>query len=412
MSSAVDGISMARNIVLYPWFKFFQSLVFWQAVWFLYFQKELSASEAILLYAVYDIATTALEVPSGYMSDRLGRRPTLIMSAAAGCIGTSLLVLGDSFEAFALGQIFVGASAAFASGTDSALLYESLAADKREDEIEAQELRAWRFSFVGLAISAVLGGVMALSSYTLPFLGAALAYLVAVLIAFALTEPSRAGEAADSQGSLRAHFNSLRETLQEPVLMWIFILSVLMYGFSHIPFVFGQPFILEAMNGIGLEGETPLASGLVSALMMVLSLGTSLFALRLRQWLGLPQILLLAFFLQIALVGVLALTNSVVAIVFLLFRMVPNSISQPFILARIQPLLSDENRATYLSLQGFVGRLAFAATLILASLSTVGDAPMPYDDIQQIATWFVAGGIVCVIVLALMTRRIAIDNQN
>ena len=55
----------ARNIAIYPWFRFCQNLIFWQAVWFLYFQAELSATEAILLYAIYDVGTTALEVPSG-----------------------------------------------------------------------------------------------------------------------------------------------------------------------------------------------------------------------------------------------------------------------------------------------------------------------------------------------------------
>ena len=69
-----------RNIMLYPWFRFAQGLLFWHGVWFLYFQNTLSAADAILLYVVYDIATTALEVPSGYMSDRWGRLITLIAS--------------------------------------------------------------------------------------------------------------------------------------------------------------------------------------------------------------------------------------------------------------------------------------------------------------------------------------------
>ncbi|MGI9356810.1 MAG: hypothetical protein ACR2PF_16830 [Rhizobiaceae bacterium] len=88
---------MAKNVGLYPWFKFFQNLVSWQAVWFLYFQCELSASEAILLYAVYDVATTVLKVPSGYLSDRLGRRITLIAAAIAGFAGA-----GSSRSAAAL----------------------------------------------------------------------------------------------------------------------------------------------------------------------------------------------------------------------------------------------------------------------------------------------------------------------
>ncbi|MBM7068704.1 hypothetical protein [Actibacterium sp. 188UL27-1] len=44
--------------------------------------------------AIYDVATTVLEVPSGYMSDRLGRRMTLIASAAFGVAGAVLLGVG------------------------------------------------------------------------------------------------------------------------------------------------------------------------------------------------------------------------------------------------------------------------------------------------------------------------------
>ena len=113
---------LARNIRLYRWFRFFQSLIFWQAVWFLYFQSPLSAAQAVLLYAVYDVATTALEVPSGYMSDRLGRRATLIASGVTGAAGAALLATGDSFLLLAAAQVLIGAAMAFASGTDSALL--------------------------------------------------------------------------------------------------------------------------------------------------------------------------------------------------------------------------------------------------------------------------------------------------
>ena len=95
---------MARNIRLYRWFRFFQGLIFWQAVWFLYFQTTLSAAEAVLLYAVFDVATTALEVPSGWMSDRLGRRVTLIASGLAGVGGAALLATGDGFLPFCLAR--------------------------------------------------------------------------------------------------------------------------------------------------------------------------------------------------------------------------------------------------------------------------------------------------------------------
>ncbi|MEO1457975.1 MAG: MFS transporter [Pseudomonadota bacterium] len=408
MHVQAPSADMAKNVALYPWFKAAQNLIFWQAVWFLYFQNELSAGEAILLYAIYDVGTTALEVPSGYMSDRLGRRFTLIAASVASLGGAALLAVGDSFAVFALAQVLLGAGAAFASGTDSALLYESLAVDGRKGEIEREELRAWRFTFVALAISAVLGGAMALWAAALPFAAAAVVMAVMTFLAFRFREPPRAPGAAGG-GQARIQLAALGQAFREPVLLWLFWLSVLMYTFSHIPFVFGQPFILEALRGTGLEAEAPLVSGSVSSTMMVLSVGASLLALGLRRRLGLSRLLLLAFAMQIGLIGALALSNDAIAIALLFLRMVPDALSRPFILARIQPLLSDVSRATYMSLQSFAGRLLFAATLVLASGTTSDDAPMPYDEIQGILVGYVLVGLLCLGVLALMARRHEID---
>lgn len=54
MPSPRPDTDMARNIWFYPWFRFVQNLVFWQAVWFLFFQDKLSAGAAILIYVLYD----------------------------------------------------------------------------------------------------------------------------------------------------------------------------------------------------------------------------------------------------------------------------------------------------------------------------------------------------------------------
>ena len=103
---------MQRNIKLYPWFQACRSLLFWQAIWFLYFQQKLSASEAILLAAIFDIASATLEVPSGYLSDRVGRRLTLMLAMLASCAGCFLIAYSQDFFIFAIGQILLGAGVA------------------------------------------------------------------------------------------------------------------------------------------------------------------------------------------------------------------------------------------------------------------------------------------------------------
>lgn len=401
---------MAGNLRRYPWFKFCQNLVFWQAIWFLYFQSELSAAQAVLLYAVYDVATTALEVPSGYMSDRLGRRKTLVSASIAGALGATLIALGDGFPVFALAQICLGAAAALASGTDNALLYESLVAEERGDEVEAFETRAWQFTLSGLALSAVTGGVLATVSYPLAFAAGAVVQVVCLVIAAGFVEPPHSRPTVP-QSAITEQWGLFREAMRLPVLVWLFALSVLMYGFSHLPFVFGQPFIAQALIGAGIAVEAPLVSGVVTALMMGVSALAVIYAVRVRERMGLSRLLLLAFGIQVGLVITLALTPSLLAIGVLLLRMVPNSLSRPFMIARMQPLLNDAGRATFLSIQSFAGRLLFAASLLFASVAVAERAEMTHAEIQLTLGWYALAGVICFAVLALTAGRAALNRE-
>lgn len=391
---------MRRNILLYPWFKFVAQLNFWQATWFLYFENQLSAAEAILLYVVVDLTTTVLEVPSGYMSDRLGRRKTLLAAAISYVIATGLLMVGAGFAQFALANVFLGAAWAFASGTDSSLLFESLKAEGRENEVEAMELKAWRFSFAALALSALTGGALALYDDILPYVATAIAALGLLAVTAFLREPP-----ASPQASHRESLRAIGASLGQPTLLWLLGLSLATYALSHIPFVFGQPFIREAMTTAGYGAETPLISGTVTFLMMAISLAVSLVARPLRKALGLPGILVLAFGMQVALTAALAISNSLFVMALLLLRMVPDSLSDAFMLARAQPLLPDTIRATYLSLQSFAGRIVFSATLSLAALYTPADGALAYADLQVILTSFTVLGVLVLAALIATARK-------
>jgi hypothetical protein len=220
-----------------------------------------------------------------------------------------------------------------------------------------------------------------------------------------MAEPPQTRDEADS---LHAQVATLKAAMVHPVLAWLFVLTVLMYGFSHLPFVFGQPFILSALEGWGLAAEAPLVSGAVTSAMMLVSVLASLAAPGLRRVLGLPLLLLCAFGLQIALVGALAVSTSALVIGVLLLRIVPDSLAYPFIIARIQPLLESRTRATYLSLKSLAGKMVFAVTLMFAASTAQDVGLLPTDDLQRILGVYAVGGILCLALLAMLARRIQI----
>lgn len=72
--------SAERNLKLYPWYAALLHAHFWFPVFFLYFNSKFSLAEVLRLEAIYYAAIVLFEVPSGYFSDVVGRRATLLIA--------------------------------------------------------------------------------------------------------------------------------------------------------------------------------------------------------------------------------------------------------------------------------------------------------------------------------------------
>ena len=99
-----DKNDLKRTVRLYPWYVFFRDCYFWGPAFFLYFSSALPLSQVLWLEAIYYVSVALLEVPSGYVSDRFGRRPTLLFSTACLTSAYLLFFVGNDFSTFALAQ--------------------------------------------------------------------------------------------------------------------------------------------------------------------------------------------------------------------------------------------------------------------------------------------------------------------
>lgn len=386
---------MERNLRLYPWYQAARNLLFWQAIWFLYFEQVLTAEEAILLAATYDLGSVLLEVPSGYFSDRFGRRITLLISTIAAVASYLLFFSGSTFAIFVIAQLLWSITSAFNSGTDSALLYDSLQTLGRQKETAAAEAKAWRYSYVALAVSAALGGIIATVSgphgYALTYLVTALAGTATLVIAYLFSDPPQT-DTQDRAAAPMAQFATIVTRLQDPVLRWMFVFMVSMYILSHVPFVFVQPYLRELLSDFGLQHETPAVAGLIVALMMAISAVLGWFVLSLRDHFGTKALFGIALVLQTGLIGVMAWVVHPLIIGFILLRMVPGALTRPFFLEAIQPRLESGYRATYLSMQSLVARLVFSATLFGVAAAVAGTETLDRTGLTQVLPWFMVAG--------------------
>jgi MFS family permease len=193
VSRTDSSAGLRRNPALLCAYRGLQLALFPMAIITLFMKHDvgLSMTEIMLLQAFFGFVTAAFEFPSGYLADRIGYRRTMIASSLLAIVGWCAYSAASSFWTIAGAEVLLGVSLALASGTDSALLYESLLETDRETAFAT-----WygRFQFFGQAAegsAALLAGVLYAFWPRLPLVMQVGVWVVALFVALSLTEPAR-----------------------------------------------------------------------------------------------------------------------------------------------------------------------------------------------------------------------------
>ncbi len=356
------GAPAERNLRLYPWLHAGSNALFWLPTFVLYFSSLLAPADVLRLEALYYCAVVALEVPSGYLSDRLGRRPTLIVATCAAVAGNLAFAGASSFALLALGQGLFAVGRAFQSGTDTALLFDSLHAVGRPEELASREAAAHRVGYGTLAVSALAGGLLGALDLRLGYLLSALGGLVAVAAAVGSVEPP----ATEPAHGVRAQAHQVLRLLGDPVLRWTLGGTIGFVVIVHVPYELLQPWLLEVL-GDRPFATTTATSGVVTFVTFGIGAVAAGFAPRLLAGLGPARALLVCWALITGVLSAMALGPWAWLVPVIALRSVPVSLSRVVLTAVAQPRVPTRVRATWFSVESLLGRLGFAAVLALGA---------------------------------------------
>ena len=402
-----EQAALERNLRLYPWHQLSSQTLFWGPIFFLYFSERFPVDEVLRLGAIYYVSVVVLEVPSGWFSDRVSRVATLrIANATMACSQLLFVFGGERYEAFVAAQMLLALGYAFRSGTDTSFHFDTLFSLQRPDEFGEREAWIHRNTYLAIAASALAGGALGLLDLRLAYLAQAIACGFALLICLLLREPPRR-EQGYAPASFWRQLASCIGYARQPFLAWIFAYVVLMTTTAHIPWEFAQPYVaLVFGEAIDAVERTPLATGVLHAMIAVAGALAAAHSIRLRDRLGVSGALLGVTGVQTLLIVAMAVTLHPAVAVLLVIRSVQPAVSDVIVSASIVPQIPQAQRATYQSLHSFAGRLGFAGVLYL--LSNIGE-PGAIGDARNVEAMLRAAALLTAAgVLALVTTARAV----
>ena len=341
----------------------------WLPVFFLYFSDHLSLSEVLRLEALYYVAVVLLEVPSGYISDRWGRKVTLVFASSAFVISYLTFIISREFAVFAIAQLALATGMAFRSGTDSAFLFDSLKCLAREEEYGSEEARVQRQALSASAVAVILGGFSAAFDLSYAYWISLFAAAGSLIMSLRFIEPDLKRDPRAPAGFGHQLMLCLRR-LKDHHLAWLFSFFVVTYILAHVPYEFYQPYLrlLELADMLPMV-NAPEASGLLFGVTMLLGAWVAGRSMDWQHRFGLNTVLLSAVLMQLLVIAVLGLWLHPLVVVVLFLRNTPMALVHAPMYAAIAPRVQSGQRATYLSLQSLAGRLGFSISLFLGSLT-------------------------------------------
>jgi MFS family permease len=324
----------------------------------------MSLSDIMVLQAIFGATTVLLEFPSGYVADRLGYRSALITGAAFWLLGWIAYAMGTTFAAMVVAEVILGIGLAFTSGADSALLFVSLNADGHATHYGSWEGRVRAGAQVSEAVSSAIGGWLYTIAPRLPFwsqLPVALAGLGTVMA----TSEVAAARRRERIAHLARAWHIIRHALVRHLrLRSAMALSVALGISTYIAVWLIQP--LMQLRGIPPAWFGPLWAGAHLWLAAV-----SLSSARVAGAFGLRRTLLSCCLLAgVSYLG-LGLSAASAGIIFYLGLMTVRGLQGPILASVLQTDAPAEDRASVLSLNTLLFRLA--SVIVLPPIGGLAD---------------------------------------
>jgi len=377
--------NVERNITLAYVGAFTSNLVFFLPVMTLFFQQVVNSITLVaLIFSIQAITSILFEIPTGAFADLFGRRKTLIIRSFLTVIAVTFLAISTNFLMLVVFSFIFALKNALGSGTDQAMLYDTLNQLGRKEEYKKIQGRLGTLTYVGAIVGSVAGGFMASYFIRLPFLLTIPLTLIGLVTSFLLIEPKFKKEIHKS--ILRHAHNSFKILLSNKELLLLFLFSLFSFGIAESTYHLEQIFY-KFVN-------LPVAYfGIVAAAASLMGVAGSLMSHKISKRFGDKRTLILSKILDGLMILLATIFLGYIGIFLLVVVGFFRSIGLPIANHLLNREIESKNRATILSMNNLLNNVGY---MLFAPL--IGYVA----DIYSIATSFKISGILLMLITGFL----------
>lgn len=345
-----------RNTKIYYYYSTFAELLILGPILVLYLTaKGLSFTEIMALQSISAVGTVLFEVPTGAVADRIGRKQSIFLGALLWAASLSMYIAGKVYFVFILAELTFSLGAAFKSGADSALIYDSLKAESKEKEYQMVEGKARSYALYAQAIGSVIAGFVYEVNIYLPMIISIGFMIITALITLGFKEPPMLEEGSEKEGTyFKQIIESGKYVLSHEKLKAIVLFSMVFFIFYRAGYWYYQPYMEAVKIPVKYFGIIFFIFNITAAFFSKRS--SYIMNKTKPKTLTFMALLMIASFL---LMGVFKVWFGVLAI---LLQQVARGINRPVITKYMNKHISSDKRATILSFQSLACNIAVAVT--------------------------------------------------
>ena len=317
-----------------------------------YESYELNIEQIVLLKTILSLSVLVLEVPSGYLADLWGRKACLVIGSGVWIGSWLIYCIGTSFTEFAIAEILAGVAGSLISGANTAIGFDTLLQLGREKYYQIWEGRLVAIAGISEAVCGIIGAAIASINLVYPFYLQTVCLVIYFCLALTLIEPERHQPAVKTKeiGKLK---NIIIDAIARPRLRWLILLSGTFSSASFLIVWLSQDYLKQLNVPIQAFGWA----------WAIFHLGMSLASVnahRVESIFGIRK----ATFLLVLLLAIsyISLGNieRIWGMVFIMSIYIIRGLCSPIILNALNQQISSSVRATILSINSLVFRIAFA----------------------------------------------------